>query len=176
MLALGSFHIQLCVWSGGVVATEKGSCHLSGRLLLFAEKKERRSRGGYLLLANTAYPQWWSTQLPLWPDSWLSSECCRDFSLCKLLLNVIQALHVHRALVEPQNKDSPSSTAFGHQNENSFPRPLLIDVNCYKWSLFSLFCQCFFEVAVIPFSFPPSTEQLLCTWSTDVSRPTGHPE
>ena len=75
--ALGSFHIQPSVWSGGVAAaTEKSLCHLSGRLLLFVEKKRdgtKWARGGYLLLANRHCPQRWSSQLPLWPDSWLSS-------------------------------------------------------------------------------------------------------
>lgn len=42
-------------------------------------------------------------------------------------------------------------------------------------SFFSLcFVSDFFEVAMIPFSFPTSMEQLACTWSIDVSRPRGH--
>lgn len=37
------------------------------------------SRGAYLLLANKHCPQWWSTQLPQWPDSWLSSLSATKF-------------------------------------------------------------------------------------------------
>lgn len=70
----------------------------------FCLQKENRdgtkwARGGYLLLANTNCPQRWSTQLPLWPDSWLSSSWhCRVSSQKELLLNVIHALKLFMAI------------------------------------------------------------------------------
>lgn len=102
VLALGSFHIQLCVWLGGV-ATEKSSCHLSGRLLLFAEKKMRWSETGQRQLFavgkqtlssvakhSVAIVAW---QLALIP--WHCSVC----SHWKLRSNVIHTLKLSLAVV-----------------------------------------------------------------------------
>lgn len=91
------------VWSGAVaVPTKRSLCHLSGRRLLFAERKRdgtKWARGGYLLLANTKCPPRWSTQLLLWPDSWLSSPWhCGVSSQKESLLNVIHALKLLMAI------------------------------------------------------------------------------
>lgn len=79
VLALVSFHVRLCVWPGAA-ATEKRSCHLSGRTLLFAQKEKEENETA--LNGPEAVICFWQTgtilaadalTLPLWPDSWLSS-------------------------------------------------------------------------------------------------------
>lgn len=157
------------------LATRQSSCHLSGRLLLYAERKKET-----VLYSPEAVICCWQTQTFLSGENSVATvawqlafilERCRDCSQCMLLLKVIHALKGHRA-----EEQFPSSASFGNQNENPFHQPLLIDVNCFKCSLFSRFCQGFFEVTAILHSSPPWTEQLAGTWSIDISRLGGHPE
>lgn len=65
------------------MTTEKSSCHLSGRLLLFAERQKKR--WGRELNSPEAVICCWQTETVLddealsrWPGSWLSSTSAAD--------------------------------------------------------------------------------------------------
>lgn len=92
-------------------------------------------------------------------------------SQCKLLLNVIHALRGHRALVEAQKKDSPPALLLVNRIGINFLDRYWLVSTLMSVLFFSVLVNGFFEV---PFNFPPSIEQLACTWFIDVSRPRGH--
>lgn len=152
VLALASFHTRSRVWLRGVV-TEKSSCHLSGRLLLFAEKgKEMVQTGSEALICC-----WQTVNLghsPLRPDIWLSPPWhCSVCSHRKLLLNSLRLWLSLRTVYQLY----------------------LSIVHHYKCSLFPLqFNKDLFEAIMIPFCSSTSMEQLACTWSIDISRRRGH--
>lgn len=131
---------------------------------LFAVGKQRLSSVVKYSVATVAW------QLAFIP------ERCRNCSHCKPLLNVIHALTGRCVLVKAQNKDCPPALLLATRMRIHFLNRYWLMSTVISAPFFPLFCQCFFEVAVIPLSFPPSSEQLACTWSIDVSRPRGYPE
>lgn len=79
---------------------------------------------------------WQTDGLARWlllPDGWLSpSWHCNVCSHCQLLLKVIYALKIHRALIEAPNRKIPSST----ERRIQFFFSILIYCHCYKWTFF----------------------------------------
>lgn len=86
-------------------------------------------------------------------------------SQCKLLLNVIHALRGHRALVEAQKKDSPPALLLVNRIGINFLDRYWLVSTLMSVLFFSVLVNGFFEV---PFNFPPSIEQLACTWFIDI--------
>lgn len=137
------------------------------------------ARGGYLLLANRHCPQCGEAvryHCGLTAGSYPSAlqSLSETASRPWLLFMLFKCFMAITRTVEAQNRDSPPAVLLVSRMGIYFLDHYWLMSTVISVLFFLCFSSGSFEVAMIPFSFPPSIEQLACTWSIDVSCPRGH--